>query len=101
MQSAADHSVPKISWGQNITHANQPWRAIGRQKFCFLGTFQKCQGHTSYGSANKFFTLLRELSFLMLGTGVEEFLEGWKNFWRGIKFFWPRDIGLPNIFAIS
>ena len=34
---------------------------------------------------------LTELSFLMLGTGVEEFLEGY-------QFFLPCDIGLPNNF---
>ena len=33
---------------------------------------------------------LRELSFLKLGTGVEEFLEGY-------QIFWPRFIGVSNI----
>ena len=37
---------------------------------------------------------IRELSFLMLGTGVEEFLEGY-------QIFLPCDIGLSNNFAIS
>ena len=32
----------------------------------------------------------RELSFLKLGTGVEEFLEGY-------QIFWPRLIGVSNI----
>ena len=32
----------------------------------------------------------RELSFLKLGTGVEEFLEGY-------QIFWPRFIGVSNI----
>ena len=34
--------------------------------------------------------LLRELSFLKLGPGVEEFLEGY-------QIFWPRFIGVSNI----
>ena len=38
--------------------------------------------------------MFRELSFLVLGTGVEEFLEGY-------QIFLPCDIGLPNNFAIS
>ena len=33
---------------------------------------------------------IRELSFLKLGTGVEEFLEGY-------QIFWPRFIGVSNI----
>ena len=33
---------------------------------------------------------IRELSFLKLGTGVEEFLEGYQT-------FWPRFIGVSNI----
>ena len=33
---------------------------------------------------------LRELSFLKLGTGVEEFLEGY-------QIIWPRFIGVSNI----
>ena len=33
---------------------------------------------------------VRELSFLKLGTGVEEFLEGY-------QIFWPRFIGVSNI----
>ena len=37
---------------------------------------------------------IRELSFLMLGTGAEEFLEGY-------QILLPCDIGLPNNFAIS
>ena len=37
---------------------------------------------------------LRELSFLILGTGVEEFLEGCQT-------YWPCFIGLPNIFINS
>ena len=33
---------------------------------------------------------LRELSFFKLGTGVDEFLEGYQIFWRGL-------IGVSNI----
>ena len=38
--------------------------------------------------------LLRELSFLMLGTGVEEFLEG-------CQIFLPNEIGLSTVFPIQ
>ena len=38
----------------------------------------------------KAFRILRELSFLKLGTGVEEFLEGYQIFWR-------RFLGVSNI----
>ena len=39
------------------------------------------------------FAILRELSFLMLGTGVEEFLEG-------CHIYLPCLIGLPNVLPI-
>ena len=45
------------------------------------------QHTTKYRTA---YELLRELSFLKLGAGVEEFLEGY-------QIFWPRFIGVSNI----